>query len=409
MDITIYETPTSINYDAHSKVDLSIIPTDLSKDKYVSFAEYINFGKLKRFGINGMSGTDYYWDDADKEITWPEFVEVLNKIINKLYDEATSGGTGKQTPNLSWSRSSDTIEYGNINQYTQPTLNNPGNLELTYSSSNPSIATVDTSGKISLTGIIGTVTITATFAGNDMYYMTEAKYKITVNQAQSINDIYIGFKNPNDVNIEKNEYIKLSDLDTIDETYKKYDKTWIGQQNELYILIPNNYELSELSIPGANITFSPITSNDTNYNLYKTTSGMNGGGTITCIFKIKNGSPDITPDDPQEDDGTIYVEFGDTFGGVGNPNYTLKNGTLRNAQTNLYEYKLEGYDSIDNQYLYIKLNNGDTLNSITNLTREYQYTYGEPIVENESLLYRSNQPFTSSSGVNLLIYVVKKQ
>ncbi len=62
----------------------------------------------------------------------------------------------------------------------EPTLLNPEQLSVTYSSSDPSVATVDAlTGDVTLVAV-GTTTITATFAGDEKYLPSEASYVLTV-------------------------------------------------------------------------------------------------------------------------------------------------------------------------------------------------------------------------------------
>lgn len=65
--------------------------------------------------------------------------------------------------------------------FTEPTLTtNPANLNVTYSSSDTNVATVnETSGEVTLVAA-GSTTITATFAGNDTYNGNSASYTLTV-------------------------------------------------------------------------------------------------------------------------------------------------------------------------------------------------------------------------------------
>ena len=65
------------------------------------------------------------------------------------------------------------------NNFTAPTLINPNNLEVVYSSSNTDVAFVDEDGAVVL-GDAGTAVITATFAGNDDYQAGSASYTITI-------------------------------------------------------------------------------------------------------------------------------------------------------------------------------------------------------------------------------------
>lgn len=63
-------------------------------------------------------------------------------------------------------------------QYVQ--LVNPNNLPITYTSSNPYVASVDGNGNVTLNSW-GTTTITATFAGNDKYTQGTVSYELNVN------------------------------------------------------------------------------------------------------------------------------------------------------------------------------------------------------------------------------------
>lgn len=67
--------------------------------------------------------------------------------------------------------------------FTAPTLTNPNNVDVTYTSSNMDVATVDAkTGAVSIVAA-GTTTITATFDGNENYFGTAASYTLTVAKA----------------------------------------------------------------------------------------------------------------------------------------------------------------------------------------------------------------------------------
>lgn len=70
----------------------------------------------------------------------------------------------------------------NDDSFVAPTLNNPNSLTVTYTSSNDNVAVVDdNTGELFLeTSAEGTVTITATFAGNDNFKSGNASYTITI-------------------------------------------------------------------------------------------------------------------------------------------------------------------------------------------------------------------------------------
>lgn len=70
-----------------------------------------------------------------------------------------------------------TVNYGE--EYTLPILTNPHSLPVTYSSSDPTVATVDAeTGALTILKV-GTTIITATFAGSSSYYSGSASYTLT--------------------------------------------------------------------------------------------------------------------------------------------------------------------------------------------------------------------------------------
>ena len=88
-------------------------------------------------------------------------------------------GDNRRPANLSYATTSYTITQGE--SFTAPTLTNPNNLTVTYSSSDTNVATVDrSSGRVTLGNAVGTTTITASFAGNNSYLPGSANYTLTV-------------------------------------------------------------------------------------------------------------------------------------------------------------------------------------------------------------------------------------
>ncbi len=69
--------------------------------------------------------------------------------------------------------------------FTAPVLTNPYSVEVSWSSSDESVATVDASGNVTLVAA-GTTVITATFAGNDAYTAGSASYTLTVEKADPV-------------------------------------------------------------------------------------------------------------------------------------------------------------------------------------------------------------------------------
>ena len=83
----------------------------------------------------------------------------------------------KQQPELSYTTTEYNVNLGEA--FTAPTLNNPHSLAVTYSSNDEDVATVAVDGAVTIKAA-GTVTITASFAGNDDYVAGSASYTINI-------------------------------------------------------------------------------------------------------------------------------------------------------------------------------------------------------------------------------------
>ena len=148
---------------------------------------------------------------------------------------------GKGTITLSYSAATAEGRIGET--FTAPTLNNPSQVAVTYSSSNTEVATIGTDGAVTLKGP-GKTTITATFAGNDNYASATASYELTVGKQQEAGlswtdegmEYYIGdywygprLNNPNNLKVKYES--SDEDVATIDEdgvvTVLGVGDTWI--------------------------------------------------------------------------------------------------------------------------------------------------------------------------------------
>ena len=95
------------------------------------------------------------------------------------YDNYEGSSSGKQYVTMAFSPTSVTITEGDT--FAAPTLTmSPSGLAVSYSSSNTSVATVNSSTGAVTIKATGTTTITASFAGNDDYYSSSASYTLTV-------------------------------------------------------------------------------------------------------------------------------------------------------------------------------------------------------------------------------------
>lgn len=123
-------------------------------------------GDYEYIGLRSRSGALYL---NSVKITW-----------------ASSGGSGgseettKKDPNLAYDPSNCTVIVGETPEL--PTLSKPEGVEgIVYESSNTAVATVNAkTGEVTLTGAVGTTTITASLKGDATYADGSASYTLTV-------------------------------------------------------------------------------------------------------------------------------------------------------------------------------------------------------------------------------------
>ena len=87
----------------------------------------------------------------------------------------------KAIPTLSWTEETCEVALGSDNSF--PLLKNPDRMEIRYTSSNPSVATISSDGVISLISS-GTTTIMASTEDSKFYEASSAIYTLEVNKAQ---------------------------------------------------------------------------------------------------------------------------------------------------------------------------------------------------------------------------------
>ena len=80
---------------------------------------------------------------------------------------------------ISWSESACTVKYGDTATYSFPTLSNPGNQNITYSSSNNNVATINSDGLIDIIAE-GVTTITASSEANESCQALSVSYTLYV-------------------------------------------------------------------------------------------------------------------------------------------------------------------------------------------------------------------------------------
>ncbi len=136
-------------------------------------------------GVITATGNDYScpitFEAGATEITIT-FATTNNENV-RLDDIKLFQGDAKKPAGLSWGTASKTVTIG-AEDNIFPTLTNAYNLNVTYTSSEPSVATINTEGAITLVAA-GKTNITASFAGNDEYEAGEVTYELTVKEAET--------------------------------------------------------------------------------------------------------------------------------------------------------------------------------------------------------------------------------
>lgn len=146
---------------------------------------------------------------------------------------------------LAFAESSQEVTVGEV--LNAPTLTNPNNLAVTYSSSDTSIATVDADGNV--TGVAaGTATITATFEGNNQYMAGSASYTINVKKALPEGTLFYE---------SVSKYTGSSDANTeLTTTYTNLDSDKWGSFSKVYPGKGGHLKFGSSSAAGTAVTGS---------------------------------------------------------------------------------------------------------------------------------------------------------
>ena len=146
---------------------------------------------------------------------------------------------------LAFAESSQEVTVGEV--LNAPTLTNPNNLAVTYSSSDESIATVDADGNV--TGVAaGTATITATFEGNNQYMAGSASYTINVKKALPEGTLFYE---------SVSKYTGSSDVSTeLTTTYTNLDSDKWGSFSKVYPGKGGHLKFGSSSAAGTAVTGS---------------------------------------------------------------------------------------------------------------------------------------------------------
>lgn len=120
-----------------------------------------------------------------RKLVWIFLPLIMIAAVSCTPDDITpdepinNGGSSLADPELSWSTSSCTVTYGVESTFVFPSLNNPYSQAVTYSSSNERVATVSSTGVITVLAQ-GEATITASTQETDTYKSARVSYKLIV-------------------------------------------------------------------------------------------------------------------------------------------------------------------------------------------------------------------------------------
>ena len=132
----------------------------------------------------GAQGTNYFTIAEGKQAAGTIYtIKVTSKHNNQIKTiKIWKKGAGtKQAADISWSSPSATVTIG-ADDNIFPTLNNPNNLTVTYTTSKEEVATVDANGAVTLVAA-GSAKISAVFEGNDTYEASTVSDNLTVKEA----------------------------------------------------------------------------------------------------------------------------------------------------------------------------------------------------------------------------------
>lgn len=175
----------------------------------------------------------------------------------------------KEEPEIAFNQTTYTVNIGG--DFTAPTLTNPHSLTVTYTSSNEDVALVDeTTGEVVLdTQAKATVTITATFAGNDTYKAGSASYTINVVNPNEDEFILTGFANEYAVedvegNLATLEAGQGSNTNNAPKYYTNGEATRFYQNNTL-VITSKAKEIVSVELVSSNSTADKFVIDNANY------------------------------------------------------------------------------------------------------------------------------------------------
>ena len=202
----------------------------------------------------------------------------------------------KEDAGLEWSDDSATVTIG-ADDNVFPTLTNPNSLTVTYASTDTDVASIDSSGQVTLVAA-GSASISASFAGNDDYNAQIVTYELTVEATQPEPEPE---PEPEPVPTRSVSYVQWEPAydDTEPQGYTRYlNEAGIGQ-TPIDDVDPDYYSTFTVTIESTDYTFDPVNEDQDGYvwdnPVTKSVALRNNGG---VEFPDVYVAPAIAGEDP---------------------------------------------------------------------------------------------------------------
>lgn len=305
------------------------------------------------FAVQGESENITSWAGEAESVRFNYTNTSSNLALITLTVEYELGEGALKPAGLSFEKSTITVSLDE--DFVGQTVNNPNNLEVTYTSSNPEVATVDNNGNVTLVAA-GTTVITASSEETEEFLAGKATYTLTVQNAspeevltvaEAIAMINDGFRGTAQVKGYISEITEIS-IQYGNATYKIVDDL---DANEVALTVYRGYWLdgqkftagNEIAVGGLIVVEGELMD-------YNGTLEVGTGGKVIS-YQAPSGSDTPDPDQPEEPGDTEEVTENFTTG-IGFPDNkanvptveTSFTSTETNITYNIYGcYTVSGY------------------------------------------------------------------
>ena len=272
------------------------------------------------FAVQGESENITSWAGETESVRFNYTNTSSNLALITLTVEYELGEGALKPAGLSFEKSTITVSLDE--DFVGQTVNNPNNLEVTYTSSNPEIATVDNNGNVTLVAA-GTTVITASSEETEEFLAGKATYTLTVQNAspeevltvaEAIAMINDGFRGTAQV---KGYISEITEISTQygNATYKIVDDL---DANEVALTVYRGYWLdgqkftagNEIAVGGLIVVEGELMD-------YNGTLEVGTGGKVIS-YQAPSGTDTPDPDQPEEPGDTEEVTE-DFTTGIGLP------------------------------------------------------------------------------------------